>query len=127
MWFIDEWASPMIVLRQLWDADGCGPVIVVMVRGSVGYGLVGVLEVSYFSVFFFFFFGSAWFFLGLIGLQSCDGAWWSTMEHGSERGSKESWFDLVDLVCGFFLGCGLWSNLAMVCGFFSFFSCCGWW
>ena len=45
------------------------------------------------------------------------------MEHGLERGSKESWSNLVDLVCGFFLGCGLWSDLAMVCGgfFFSFF------
>ena len=51
---------------------------------------------------------------------------------GSERGSKESWSDLVDLgfffFFFFFFYSGLWSNLAMVCEFFfSFFSCCGWW
>ena len=49
------------------------------------------------------------------------------MEHESERGLKESWSDLVDLVCGFFFGygfffgCGLWFDLAMVCGFFFLF------
>ena len=119
MWFANEWALPMIVLRRLWDADGCGLMIVVMDRGSEGCGPMAAMEVS-FLFFFFFLFCYAWFFLGPIGLRSCDGAWWSTMEHRSERGSKESWSDLVDLVCGFF-GCGLWSDLAMVCRFFSFF------
>ena len=75
-----------------------------MDRGSDGCGLVAAMEVS-FLFFFFFLFCYAWFFLGPIGLRSCDGAWWSTMEHGSEHGSKESWSDSV---CGFFLagGCG---------------------
>ena len=43
------------------------------------------------------------------------------MEHGLERGLKESWSDLVDLVCGFFwaVGCGpIWPWFV---GFFFFF------
>ena len=54
--FTNEWAPSMIVLRRLWDADGCG--------------LVAMMEVP--SSSFFFFFCSAWFFLGLIGLRSCE-------------------------------------------------------
>ena len=65
MWFADEWALPMIVLRQLWNADGCGLVIVVMDRGFDGCGLVAMMEVSSFSLYFFC---SAWFFLGPIRL-----------------------------------------------------------
>ena len=61
--------SPMIVLRRLWDANGCGLVIVVMDRGSDGCGLVAMMEVSSFSLYFFC---STWFFLGPIGLQSCE-------------------------------------------------------
>ena len=68
MWFTDEWAPPMIVLRRLWDADGCVPVIVFMDRGSDGCGPVAAIS----SFSFFFFFGSAWFFLGPIGLRSCE-------------------------------------------------------
>ena len=30
------------------------------------------------------------------------------MEHGSEYESKESWSNLVDLVCGFFFFCRGW-------------------
>ena len=44
------------------------------------------------------------------------------MEHGLERGLKESWSDLVDLVCGFFwaMGCGpIWPWFVGV--FFFFF------
>ena len=43
------------------------------------------------------------------------------MEHRSECGSKESWSNLVDLVCGFFfaMGCGpIWLWFV---GFFPFF------
>ena len=54
------------LLRRLWDAVGYGPVIVVMDRGSDGCGLVAAMEV------FFFLFFSAWFFLGPIGLRSCE-------------------------------------------------------
>ena len=66
MWFADEFAPLMIVLRQLWAADGCGPVIVVMDRGSDGYGPMVAMEVSFFFFSFFFFFFSAWVFLGLM-------------------------------------------------------------
>uniref|UniRef100_A0A7N2R3X3 Uncharacterized protein n=1 Tax=Quercus lobata TaxID=97700 RepID=A0A7N2R3X3_QUELO len=46
MWFADEWAPPMIVLRRLWDADGCGLVIVFMDRGSDGYGPMAAMELG---------------------------------------------------------------------------------
>ena len=62
------YASPMSGLCRLWDADGCGSVIVVMDRGSDGCGPVAAMEVS---SFFFFFFCSAWFCLCPIGLRSC--------------------------------------------------------
>ena len=55
LWFADEWVPLMTVLRRLWDADGCGSVV--------------VMEVSSFSFFLFFF---VWFFLGSIGLRSCE-------------------------------------------------------
>ena len=71
MWFANEWALPMIVLRRLWDADGCGLMIVVMDRGSEGCGPMAAMEVS-FLFFFFFLFCYAWFFLGPIGLRSCE-------------------------------------------------------
>ena len=57
------------MLRQLWDADGYGSMIVVMDRGSDGCGPMAAMEVSSFS---FLFFCSAWFFLGPIGLRSCE-------------------------------------------------------
>ena len=41
----------MIVLRRLWDADSCGPVIMVMDRGSDGCGPVATMEVSAFFSF----------------------------------------------------------------------------
>ena len=63
------YASPMSGLCRLWDADGCGSVIVVMDRGSDGCGPVAAMEVS--SFFFLFFFCSAWFCLCPIGLRSC--------------------------------------------------------
>ena len=53
----------MIVLRRLWDADGCVPVIVFMDRGSDGCGPVAAIS----SLSFFFFLvlrGSSWVRLG---------------------------------------------------------------
>ena len=61
----------MIMLRRLWDADGCGLVIVVMDRGFDGCGLVVAMEASSSSSFSSFF-GFACFFLGPIGLRSCE-------------------------------------------------------
>ena len=85
MWFANEWALPMIVLRRLWDADGCGLMIVVMDRGSEGYGLVAVMEVSSFSVFFFFFF---WFCLVLLGSDWAPIVRWSlVVNHGARVGA----------------------------------------
>ena len=46
LWFADEWVPLMIVLRRLWDADGCGLVIVVMDHGFDGCGLVVAMEAS---------------------------------------------------------------------------------
>ena len=43
------------------------------------------------------------------------------MEHRSERGSKESWSDLVDLVCGFFFAVGFGPIWPWFVGFFPFF------
>ena len=43
------------------------------------------------------------------------------MEHGLERGLKESWSDLVDLVCGFFLAMGCGPIWLWFVGFFPFF------
>ena len=52
----------MIVLRRLWDADGCVPVIVFMDRGSDGCGPVAAI--SSFSFFFVVLRGSSWVRLG---------------------------------------------------------------
>ena len=100
MWFIDEWAPPMIVLRQLWDADGCGSVIVVMDRGSDGCGLVAAMEVS--SSFFFFFLvlrGSSWVRLGSDRATELGGQPWSMGRSVDQRSRGPTWF------VGFF---GLW-------------------
>ena len=47
----------MIVLQRLWDANGCGPMIVVMDCGFDGCGPMAAMEVSFF--FFFFLRGSS--------------------------------------------------------------------
>ena len=75
----------MIVLRRLWDADGCGPMIVVMDRGSEGCGPVAAMEVSF--LFFFFLFS----FLLCLVLLGSDWApivrWSLVVNHGAQVGA----------------------------------------
>ena len=53
----------MIVLRRLWDADGCGLVIMVMDRGFDGCGLIVAMKASSSSSFLVLR-GSSWVRLG---------------------------------------------------------------
>ena len=64
----------MIVLRRLWDADGCGPVIVVMDHGSDG-GM---------EIFFFF-----WFCVVLLGSD------WAPIVQGRHKMTCYQIFDLI--------------------------------
>ena len=61
--------------------------------------------------------------LGLVALMS---RWSLVVNHGAQVGA---WIEGVMVQFGLwvFFGYGLWSDLAVVCGFLSFFSYCGWW
>ena len=77
----------MIVLRRLWDADGCVPVIVFMDRGSDGCGPVAAI--SSFSFFFLFF---LWFCVVLLGSD------WAPIMRGRH---KTTCYQIFDLILGF--------------------------
>ena len=83
----------MIVLRRLWDADGCVPVIMFMDRGSDGCGPVAAISSFSFSFFF-------WFCVVLLGSD------WAPIMRGRHKTTCYQIFDLIfglDLVLGFWV------------------------